>query len=136
MQKSKEQQSLWRTMERILSPAVSAGRHHTLLLTSPACRKPFAAARRPSTRYQGNCRADSNHADGKQSVKDQLGQDVLRKLREAEEEAASLREQLAEAKAKAEVPICMHTKQGVPPARICYVRHSACLFTPHACLRH
>ncbi|KAL0055531.1 hypothetical protein WJX82_001534 [Trebouxia sp. C0006] len=64
-------------------------------------RSPFATIRRASSGYRGRCRADSNSADGKQSVKDQLGDEVLRKLKEAEQEAASLREQLAEAKAKA-----------------------------------
>lgn len=77
------------------------GQNQALLLRSRPCRSPFATVRRASSGYRGRCRADSNSADGKQSVKDQLGDEVLRKLKEAEEEAASLREQLAEAKAKA-----------------------------------
>jgi hypothetical protein len=82
------------------------GQNQALLLRSRPCRSPFATVRRASSGYRGRCRADSNSADGKQSVKDQLGDEVLRKLKEAEQEAASLREQLAEAKAKAKVLLC------------------------------
>lgn len=90
-------------MRETLSQGVYAGGNKTILLQSRSCQSPFAVAHRKRNQYKQACRADGNGANGKQSVRNQLGEDVLRKLREAEEEAASLREQLAEAKAKAEV---------------------------------
>ena len=53
-------------------------------------------------------------------MKDQLGDEVLRKLKEAEEEAASLREQLAEAKAKAKVLLCNRVPHAAPFKPSCF----------------
>ena len=80
-----------------------AGTKHALLLIPTPCGAPFAAARRPHKPRIASCRAEQNGAKGKQNVKDQLGEDVMRRLKEAEEEAAALRQQLAEAKEKAQV---------------------------------
>ena len=79
------------------------GSQNLLVLKRAPCRAPFAAARRPHRRRLATCKAEQNGAKGKQNVKDQLGEDVMRRLREAEEEAAALRKQLAEAKEKAQV---------------------------------
>ena len=79
-----------------------AGNKHALLLVTAPCKAPFAAARRPSKPRIGSCRAEDG-ANKKQNVKDQLGEDVMRRLKEAEEEANTLRKQLAEAKEKAQV---------------------------------
>ena len=104
------------------------GQNEALLLRSRPCRSPFATVRRACSGYRGRCRADSNSANRKQSVKDQLGDEVLRKLRQAEEEAASLREQLAEAKAKAKVTVC-HV---LPPSKPAVsFRFDACTDTLH-----
>lgn len=80
-----------------------AGHKHALLLVSAPCKAPFAAARRPRKPRNGSCRAEEQGANKKQNVKDQLGEDVMRRLKEAEEEANALRKQLAEAKEKAQV---------------------------------
>ena len=79
------------------------GNKHALLLVSASCKAPFAAARRPPKPRIGSCRAEEQGANKKQNVKDQLGEDVMRRLKEAEEEANALRKQLAEAKEKAQV---------------------------------
>lgn len=79
-----------------------AGNKHALLLVSAPCKIPFAAARRPPKPRIGSCRAEEG-ANKKQNVKDQFGEDVMRRLKEAEEEANALRKQLAEAKEKAQV---------------------------------
>ena len=55
---------------------------------------------RKSSRYW--CAADSNGSQ-KQDLSRKLGDDVMQRLREAEKEAAELREQLAKAKAEAVV---------------------------------
>ena len=90
-----------------MSPAISgAGAQTCLLLDTAPCRQPFAAARASGTPHNRRCRAEGERTSGKQSTKSELADDVLRKLREAEAEAATLRQQLAEAKAKAEVSLC------------------------------
>lgn len=53
-------------------------------------------------RRRHRCAADGNGSN-KQNVSQQLGDEVMQRLREAEKEAAELREQLAKAKAEAEV---------------------------------
>lgn len=84
-------------------PTISgAGAQPCLLLDTAPCRQPFAAARTSQTPHRRRCRAEGERTSGKQSAKSELADDVLRKLREAEAEAATLRQQLAEAKAKAE----------------------------------
>ena len=80
----------------------SLGNKHALLLVSAPCKTPFAAARRPPKQRICSCRAEEG-ANKKQNVKEQLGEDVMRRLKEAEEEANALRKQLAEAKEKAQV---------------------------------
>lgn len=79
-----------------------AGNKHALLSVLAPCKAPFAAARRPPKPRIGSCRAEEG-ANKKQTFKDQLGEDVMRRLKEAEEEANALRKQLAEAKEKAQV---------------------------------
>lgn len=99
-----------------------AGNKHALLLIPTPCKAPFAAARRPPKPRIASRRAEQNGANGKQNVKNQLGEDVLRRLKEAEEEAAALRQQLAEAKEKAQVLACifLSTAALALGSRLCY----------------
>lgn len=60
------------------------------------------------------CAADSNGGK-QQNVSQQMGDEVMQRLREAEKEAADLREQLAKAKAEAEVWYLPHTAALHPP---------------------
>ena len=89
-----------------------------LLLDTVPCRQPFAATRISRTARNRRCRAEGEKTSGKQSAKSDLADDVLRKLKEAEAEAATLRQQLAEAKAKAEVSLCMPASSSAASAFI------------------
>lgn len=91
-----------------------AGNKHALPLVSASCKVPFAPARRPPKPRTCSCRAEEQSANKQQNVKDQLGEDVMRRLREAEEEANALRKQLAEAKEKAQV----NAMQIIPPRTV------------------
>ena len=99
--------SLWCGIIAMFPTISGAGAQPCLLLDTAPCRQPFAAARTSQTPHRRRCRAEGERTSGKQSAKSELADDVLRKLREAEAEAATLRQQLAEAKAKAEVSLCM-----------------------------
>ena len=81
----------------------SAGTQPCVLLKPAPCKKAFAATHSRQSRHRSRSRAESNGANGKPSARSELGDDVLQKLREAEQEAATLRQQLADAKAKAQV---------------------------------
>lgn len=98
---------LWRTEKQMSSTGCCAGNKHALLLVPARCKVPFAVARRARRPRDSTCRAEEKSANKQQNVKDQLGEDVMRRLKEAEEEAAALRKQLAEAKEKAQVMACI-----------------------------
>lgn len=91
----------------MLGPPYAKQLHVQILWRSPV---PFSAGLprdhfRKSKRQR--CAAESN-GNKKQGVSQQLGDDVMQRLREAEKEAAELREQLAKAKAEAVVRHSAH----------------------------
>lgn len=98
---------LWRSEKQMSSIGCCAGNKHALLLVTAPCRASFTGARRAPMPRVGSCRAEEKSANKQQNVKDQLGEDVMRRLKEAEEEAAALRKQLAAAKEKAQVTACI-----------------------------